>query len=231
MCTICTFQFFGSVISFVCNLGFVKMQKMCGTICKEVKTQSTGPIISTTPFPETALLFSASIGSRMGEGESPTARNNTDDGTAIVLHWLCIVHRSQNQGDKKGILAETFRSTKQYWHGKIAVNTLFSNIGIRRQCGVLCSVQRSAPVPPYKLHFLLNDIHINNDLTPNLELAFFFDQIKTHPGRRPSILVQNGQQHVFAFSPHQKIFLREQIFFKGNGRLNSEVGNDDILQM
>ena len=63
----------------------------------------------------------------MGEGESPTARNNTDDGTAIVLHWLCIVHRSQNQGDKKGILAETFRSTKQYWHGKIAVNTLFSN--------------------------------------------------------------------------------------------------------
>ena len=65
----------------------------------------------------------------MGEGESPTARNNTDDGTAIVLHWLCFVHRSQNQGDKKGILAETFRSTKQYWHGKIAVNTLFSNIG------------------------------------------------------------------------------------------------------
>ena len=129
MCTICTFQFFGSVISFVCNLGFVKMQKMCRTICKQV---STGPIISTTPFPETALLFSASIGSRMGEGESPTARNNTDDGTAIVLHWLCIVYRSQNQGDRKGILAETFRWTKQYWHGKIAVNTLFSNIGIRR---------------------------------------------------------------------------------------------------
>ena len=105
MCTICTFQFFGSVISFVCNLGFVKMQKMCRTICKEVKTQSTGPIISTTP---PALLFSASIGSRMGEEGSPTARNNTDDGTAIVLHWLCFVHRSQKQGDKKGILAETF---------------------------------------------------------------------------------------------------------------------------
>ena len=65
----------------------------------------------------------------MGAEGSPTARNNTDDGTAIVLHWLCFVHRCQNQEDKKGILAETFRSTKQYWHGKIAVNTLFSNIG------------------------------------------------------------------------------------------------------
>ena len=81
----------------------------------------------------------------MGEGESPTARNNTDDGTAIVLHWLCIVHRSQNQGDKKGILAETFRSTKQYWHGKIAVNTLFSNIGSVGYCVVCSDLHPSLP--------------------------------------------------------------------------------------
>ena len=144
MCTICTFQFFGSVISFVCNLGFVKMQKMCKTICKEVKTQSTGPIISTTPFPETALLFSASIGSRVGEGESPTARNNTDDGTPIVLHWLCIVHRSQYQGGQKRYSCRDIQQTKQYWHGQFAVNTLFSNIGKTLvwdavQCVALCT--------------------------------------------------------------------------------------------
>ena len=87
----------------------------------------------------------------MGEGwgrGSPTARNNTDDGTAIVLHWLCFVHRSQNQGDKKGILAETFRSTKQYWHGKFAVNTFFSNTDKTLECGILCSVYVLHPSLP-----------------------------------------------------------------------------------
>ena len=66
----------------------------------------------------------------MGEGESPTARNNTDDGTAIVLHWLCFVHRSQNQGGK-GILAETFSRQNSIGMEKLHL-TLFLVTLVRR---------------------------------------------------------------------------------------------------
>ena len=124
MCTICTFQFFRICNHFCLQSWFRQNAK---NLQKNENLEYRSNHLNNTSSRNRPPLFCIYRKPDGGEG-SPTARNNTDDGTAIALHWLCFVHRSQNQGTKRYSCCH-IQLTKQYWHGKIAVNTLFSNIG------------------------------------------------------------------------------------------------------